>query len=48
MSKLVADTRQQFERSERLRMAVLTGLNILLAVAFFAMLLADQARAAGG
>lgn len=47
MSKLVADTRRQFEHSERLRMIALTGLDVLLAAAFFAMLLADQARAAG-
>ena len=48
MSKLVIDTRSRFERSERLRVAVLTCVNVLLAMAFFALLLADQARAAGG
>lgn len=47
MSKLVVDTRVRFERSERLRIAALTAVNVLLGVAFVAMLLADQARAAG-
>ena len=48
MSRLVAGARSYFERSERLRMAVLTGLDVVLALAFIAMLLADQAHAAGG
>ncbi len=48
MSKLVIDTRSRLVKSEALRMAALTGLDLLLALAFFALLLADQARAAGG
>ncbi len=47
MSKLVIDTRVRIERSERLRMALLTAVDVVLGVAFVAMLLADQARAAG-
>ncbi len=47
MSRLVTATRECFECSERLRMAALTGLDLILAAAFFALLLADQARAAG-
>lgn len=44
----MVDARSTLERSEPLRMALLAGLDLLLAVAFFALLLADQARAAGG
>ncbi len=48
MSRLVIDARSALERSEPLRMALLAGVDLLLALAFFALLLADQARAAGG
>lgn len=44
----MVDARSTLARSEPLRMALLAGLDLLLAVAFFALLLADQARAAGG
>ncbi|HEY3218556.1 MAG TPA: hypothetical protein VGK15_05665 [Candidatus Limnocylindria bacterium] len=45
MSKLVLTTRSRLDRSESLRMALLSGLSFALALAFLALLIADEARA---
>jgi len=47
MSALIADTREHFTRSERLRATVLACLSGLLGVVFIALLVADEAHAAG-
>lgn len=47
MSKLVVATRTRIDQSEGLRMALLSGVSFILAIAFVGMLVADEARAAG-
>lgn len=47
MSELVIATRTRIDQSERVRVALLSGLSFVLAVAFIAMLIADEATAAG-
>ncbi len=47
MSKLVQTTLQQIDRSEPLRMALLSGLSFVLGLTFVGLLIADEARAAG-
>ena len=46
MGKLVIATRQRFDASESLRMALLSGASVLLGLTFLLLLAADQARAA--
>ena len=46
MSELVQATRGHLDRSERLRVALLSGLSFVLGLTFIAMLIADEARAA--
>ena len=46
MSQLVVTTRDRLDRSERLRMALLSGLSFVLALVFIGLLVADEARAA--
>ncbi len=47
MSALIADTRERIGRSERIRMTALACFSSLLAVVFIALLVADEAHAAG-
>ena len=47
MSKLVNATMDRIDQSEPLRMALLSGASFVLGVVFLALLIADQARAAG-
>jgi hypothetical protein len=50
MSTLIAeisDTRERISRSERIRVAALACFSGLLGVAFIALLVADEAHAAG-
>ncbi len=47
MSKLVQTTWQRIDESEPLRMALLSGASFVLGITFVALLVADQARAAG-
>ena len=47
MSELVIATRTRIDQSERVRVVLLSGLSFLLGVAFIAMLIADEATAAG-
>ena len=46
MSELVQATRTQLDRSERLRVALLSGMSFVLGLVFIAMLVADEAHAA--
>ena len=46
MSELIQTTRQHLELNETVRMAVLTMFTVVLAVAFFALLVSDQVQAA--
>jgi hypothetical protein len=46
MSKLVIATQTRLDASERLRMALLSGLSFVLGVTFLALLVADEAHAA--
>jgi hypothetical protein len=45
MSKLVSATRTRLDQSERLRLALLSGISFILGITFLAMLVADEARA---
>jgi len=47
VSRLVTETRARIDQSEVLRMALLSGLSFLLGLTFLALLVADQAHAAG-
>lgn len=47
MSALIADTRERITHSERLRVAALACFSGLLGVVFIALLVADEAHAAG-
>lgn len=47
MSKLVNATIDRIDQSEPLRMALLSGASFLLGLLFVALLIADEARAAG-
>jgi hypothetical protein len=47
MSALIADTREHITRSERLRTTVFACFSGLLGVVFIALLVADEAHAAG-
>lgn len=46
MSKLVRTTIGQLDRSEPLRMALLSGASFVLGLIFLALLIADEAHAA--
>ena len=47
MSEFIQTTRQHIEVNESVRLAVLTMFTVVLAVAFFALLVSDQVQAAG-
>jgi hypothetical protein len=47
MSALIADTRELITRSERIQATVLACFSGLLGVVFIALLVADEAHAAG-
>ena len=47
MSELVNATKIRIDRSERLRMALLSGASFVLGLTFLALLVADEAHAAG-
>jgi hypothetical protein len=47
MSTLIADTRDRITRSERIRATTLACCSGLLGIVFIAMLVADEAQAAG-
>jgi len=47
MSALIADTRERISRSERIRTTALACFSGLLGVVFIALLVADEAHAAG-
>lgn len=47
MSDLVFTTRSRIGQSERIRMALLSGVSFVLGLTFLALLVADEARAAG-
>jgi hypothetical protein len=46
MGKLVETAVQRVDRSESLRMALLSGLSFILGLVFIALLVADEAHAA--
>ena len=46
MSTLIAATRERIDHSERLRMALLSGVSFLLGLVFVGLLVADEAHAA--
>jgi len=46
MGKLVTTTYRRIDRSEGLRMALLSGISFVLGLTFVALLIADEARAA--
>jgi len=46
VSELIQTTRQHLELNETVRLAVLTMFTVVLAVAFFALLVSDQVQAA--
>ena len=46
MGKLVETAVERVDRSESLRMALLSGLSFILGLVFLALLVADEARAA--
>jgi hypothetical protein len=46
MSKIVGATWTHIDRSERVRMALMSGFSFVLGLTFLALLVADQARAA--
>ena len=46
MGKLVETAVQHVDRSESLRMALLSGLSFILGLVFLALLVADEAHAA--
>ncbi len=47
MSALIANTRERIARSERLRVTALACFSGILGVVFIALLIADEAHAAG-
>jgi hypothetical protein len=47
MSKLVQTTWQRIDQSEGVRMALLSGVSFVLGLTFVALLIADEAHAAG-
>jgi hypothetical protein len=47
MSKLVVATRTKLDQSEGIRMALLSGVTFVLGLTFLALLIADEAHAAG-
>ena len=47
MSELIADTRERISRNERIRVTALACFSGLLGVVFIALLVADEAHAAG-
>jgi hypothetical protein len=47
MSDLVLATRSRISQSERIRMALLSGVSFVLGLTFLGLLVADQAHAAG-
>jgi hypothetical protein len=47
MGKLVIATRSRLDQSEGLRMALLSGASFVLGLTFIALLIADEAHAAG-
>lgn len=47
MSDLVIATRTRIDQSERVRVALLSAASFILGIAFIAMLVADEATAAG-
>ena len=47
MATLIADTRERITRSEPLRITALACFSGILGVAFIALLVADEAHAAG-
>ena len=47
MSEFVLATRTRIVQSERVRMALLSGVSFVLGLAFIGFLVADQAHAAG-
>ena len=47
MSNLVFETRSRISQSESVRMALLSGVSFVLGLTFIALLVADQATAAG-
>ena len=47
MSKLVIATRERFDANEGIRMALLSGISFVLGLTFLALLIADEAHAAG-
>jgi len=47
MSELIADTQERISRSERIRATALACFSGLLGVLFIALLVADEAHAAG-
>ena len=47
MSALIADTRERISHSERIRATALACFSSLLGVVFIALLVADEAHAAG-
>jgi hypothetical protein len=46
MGKLIGSTRERFDQSESLRMALLSGISFVLGLTFLALLIADEAHAA--
>jgi hypothetical protein len=47
MTRLLATTRTRIDESEALRMALLAGISFVLGLTFVALLIADEAHAAG-
>jgi len=47
MGKFVVATRERLDRSESIRMALLSGFTFVLGLTFLALLIADEAHAAG-
>ena len=47
MSEIVVATRTRINQSETLRMALLSGVSFILGLTFIALLVQDQAHAAG-
>ena len=47
MGKLVVATRERIDANEGIRMALLSGISFVLGLTFLALLIADEAHAAG-
>ena len=47
MSKFIVAARARIDQSEAVRMALLSGASVLLGLTFLALLIADEAHAAG-